>query len=310
MRRGNSTLTLRVLYGIFLTLLLCACQVLEDPAFEPFRTAGPNLVICPAPKGLAEEIAEVRSLVPAEFNLTCAGPFVVAGDLPSQNLSQILNRVILPVSRAYRTQFMETCPTQFCRVYLYSSTKIYEEQVALLIGHRPVSRLGLYSPVNRSIFINVGSDYGWLCHETWHALVDYDFPGIPPWLDEGMASLFEAPLLVNDRIKGKHNWRLWTLREYFAAGKYIPLRELMSLGRREFYAKEMRGLRYAEARYVCFYLQEKGALEAFYRGFRAGVKTDRAGVKALCEAVSVKSLEEFEQAWLAWLKTLPNSAED
>jgi hypothetical protein len=67
---------------------------------------------------------------------------------------------------------------------------------------------------------------------------------------------------------------------------------LFSADEREFYGSARRPLYYAQARYVCLYLQERGVLEEAYR---------RRGERAMWRATGAGTVAEFERAWLAWI---------
>jgi hypothetical protein len=193
-------------------------------------------------------------------------------------------------------------------VFLYDGTESYSRHVRHRLGRRPSSRLGIYLPTERTLHINVGSGYGWLCHELWHALGDFDWPGRPAWLDEGMASLFEEPRFRAGKIEGTANWRAWILHEYMAVGRFVPLSDLLATTPGEFYSGPRRAVHYAEARALCLYLQERGVLERFYARFRDGREKDPKGRRALCEVLGAERLDEVESAWKAWLRDRPGDS--
>jgi len=43
--------------------------------------------------------------------------------------------------------------------------------------------------------MNAGLGLGTLTHELIHPIVETDFPRAPTWINEGIASLFEAPMI-------------------------------------------------------------------------------------------------------------------
>jgi hypothetical protein len=47
---------------------------------------------------------------------------------------------------------------------------------------------------------------GTLTHEIVHPMLEADFPGAPEWLEEGIASPFEAPVLAARRDRGRSRW--------------------------------------------------------------------------------------------------------
>lgn len=51
---------------------------------------------------------------------------------------------------------------------------------------------------------------------------------------------------------------------------------------------------YAQARYLCYYLQEKGLLTKFYREFVANVKSDPTGFKTLKRVLGEEDMVAFQ----------------
>ena len=126
--------------------------------------------------------------------------------------------------------------------------------------------------------MNVGTGTGTLVHELTHALIAPDFPNVPDWFNEGLASLYEQCSLGPDTITGHENWRLPALQKAIQSGKLRPLSELIADD--DFRNNERVGLNYAEARYLMFYLQEKGQLRQLLRRVprpREG-RPDRPGI--------------------------------
>ncbi len=77
------------------------------------------------------------------------------------------------------------------------------------------------------MLMNVGTGTGTLVHELTHALIKPDFPQVPSWFNEGLASLFEQCTLDNGDICGLPNWRLPDLQNA------IRKNELRSLERHD-----------------------------------------------------------------------------
>ena len=96
------------------------------------------------------------------------------------------------------------------------------------------------------------------------------------------------------------NWRFPQLRDAVKKGTTVPLKKLLSTN--DFYGSNS-GLLYAQARYLCMYLQEWGVLEKFYAKFRDNHKKDPTGGKFLEEVLDQK-LGQIEKDWLAWVKKL------
>ena len=54
---------------------------------------------------------------------------------------------------------------------------------------------------------------------------------------------------------------------------------------------------YAQCRYLCYYLQERGLLVRFYREFTAHAKDDPSGEKSLKKVVGTDDLGAFQKKW-------------
>ena len=125
---------------------------------------------------------------------------------------------------------------------------------------------------------NLATGGGTLTHELTHALVDFDFPEVPAWFNEGLASLHEQCRFRSDpRARGSRGWStggLPPLRKLAESGQLRPLEAL--LAERNFRGPR-EGTNYAQARYFCMYMQKKGVLEEFYRTFRDDRAADPRG---------------------------------
>ncbi|MGB2824227.1 MAG: hypothetical protein WBF17_24855, partial [Phycisphaerae bacterium] len=133
-----------------------------------------------------------------------------------------------------------------------------------------------------------------------HALIAYDFPEVPTWFNEGLASLHEQCSVRETTIIGLTNWRLGGLQQAISKGELRPLADLVT--KRDFYGR-LQGVNYAQARYFIMYMQTKGVLRKFYKHFRAHHSGEGADVKAI-EHVFGKSLAQIEKEFIAWAKTL------
>jgi hypothetical protein len=154
--------------------------------------------------------------------------------------------------------------------------------------------------------MNAGPGIGTLTHEIVHPLVEADFPGAPVWIDEGIASLFEAPVLPRPgEIHGAKNWRLPRLRTALASRKErseARLDALFGMPDDAFRGTD-EDLHYAMARYACKWLDDRGKLWDFYRAWRDSVAEDRTGEAAFKAAVGM-SPADANDAWTAWVKRL------
>ena len=237
-------------------------------------------------------------------------PFVVAGDLEQPALDAWYDETISPATRAMARQFLSTLPDRPITVLLWSGEASYNYYAEKLYGDRNVSIYGYYKPSSRTLVLNIGTGGGTLVHELTHALVDFDFPEMPDWFNEGLASLHEQCRFREEAdgpsIEGLENWRLSGLQKAIRAGK---LRSLESLLSADDFRGRQQGLNYAQARYLCLYLERQGLLSDFYHRFRRTHTDDPHGVRALAAIVpdfSWQSLDEQFQNWVLTLEYRPH----
>jgi len=136
-----------------------------------------------------------------------------------------------------------------------------------------------------------------------HPFVANDFPQCPAWLNEGLGSLFEQCHEVDGRICGLTNWRLAGLQRAIRENRLPTLKELCATSSDEFYG-DRRGVYYAQARYLCYYLQERGLLEKFYRTFRDGYRKDAFGWKTLQGILGQEDMDAFQRQWQEFVLNL------
>src|SRR5258706_12901051 len=112
--------------------------------------------------------------------------------------------------------------------------------------------------------MNIGTGSGTLVHEIVHPFMRANFPNCPAWFNEGLASLYEASVEKNGHIQGLINWRFKGLEKAIKEGRTISFQQLTSMSEAQFYGGASYSEHYAQARYLCYYLQEKGLLAKFY----------------------------------------------
>lgn len=243
---------------------------------------------------------EVRNQLDDSFSVVVRPPFVVAGNFQARQVGAYAEQTIAAAARAMWASFFQTKPDKVIVAYLMRDEKSYREWAKKLFDDEDVSYYGYYKPGERALVMNIGTGGGTLVHELTHALIVYDFPDVPTWFNEGLGSLHEQCNLADDHIVGLVNWRLTGLQEAIRAGKLRPLRDMLE--DKDFYGKD-RGNNYAQARYLCQYMQEKKLLPTFYKYYRENHAGAEAGVKAV-EHVSGQKIEDVEKDYIAWVKTL------
>ena len=151
--------------------------------------------------------------------------------------------------------------------------------------------------------MNIATGGGTLVHEIVHPFVEADFPGCPPWLNEGLGSLYEQSGEREGRIVGYTNWRLAGLQRAIKENRVPPFEDLLRANEHRFY-EEDKGTNYAQARYLCYYLQEKGLLVRFYKEFRAARAADPSGYETLKSVLGEQDMAAFKVRWEAFVSGL------
>lgn len=246
--------------------------------------------------------ARLRKLGLGAMAVRVEDPFVVIGDGTVAELEQGASTVRWAADHLEQGFFARR-PTRILDVYLFTDALSYEAGVEALTGERPTTVYGFYSSSQRGLFMNISTGGGTLVHEIVHPYVEADFPNAPPWLNEGLGSLFEQSAQRDDHIVGLTNWRLAGLQRAIDADAVPSFRTLTALGDNAFYDDDT-GVHYAQSRYLMYYLQEHGLLRELYRRFRAARAQDPTGFQTLKAVLGEPDMTAFQARWQAYVAKL------
>ena len=87
------------------------------------------------------------------------------------------------------------------------------------------------------------------------------------------------------------------------AGAVPTFKELTSTTDQEFYGED-KGTNYAQARYLCYYLQEQGKLVRYYHEFVANQRDDATGYKTLVKILGEDDMAAFQTRWEKFVMSL------
>jgi len=247
----------------------------------------------------AQHILNRRSQLPEGMHYVIEAPFLVIGDEePDVVRKRAKNTVHWAVERLQREYFAKD-PSEIIDIWLLGGTASYEEQAERLTGRKPTTPFGFYSPSEKVLVMNISTGGGTLVHEIVHPFIESNFPDCPSWFNEGLASLYEQSASDREgRICGLTNWRLAGLQKAIQGGKVPSFETLCSTTTNEFYHEDP-GTNYSQARYLCYYLQERGLLGKYYREFVQNVDSDPTGYKTLQGVLGVDDMAAFQKQWEA-----------
>jgi len=259
---------------------------------------------------LAEHKSRLQKAAPAGFTLLTEPPFIVLGDEPADALRMHATHTVKWAVDKLKLDFFRKDPDEVIDIWLFRDNHSYTNHAWLLFHDTPTTRFGYYSAAHHALVMNIATGRGTLVHEIVHPFMRANFPNCPPWFDEGLASLYEKCREKDGHIQGLTNWRLEGLIKSIREGKTISFEKLTGMNAQEFYGNSTSANYseyYGQARYLCYYLQEKGLLVKFYHQFVANSSADPSGFSTLKSVLGEQEMDAFKKKWEAYLLGLPGS---
>jgi hypothetical protein len=284
---------------VFLAALLVSPRGAD--AAEPFRPKRPASRFTAA--DFARHVAQLRKKVPQGFTVLVQPPFVVLGDEDPETVRLRAERTVQWAVDKLKAAYFEQDPEHILDIWLFRDKESYEKHCQAIFRSRPSTPYGFYSSADRALVMNIATGGGTLVHEIVHPFIAANFPKCPAWFNEGLASLYEQSGERDGRIIGYTNWRLAGLQKAVRARRVPPFAKLCNTTERQF-RDEDEGTNYAQARYLCYYLQEKGLLRKFYRAFVANHLRDPGGYETLQAVLGRDDMDAFQQQWEAYVLSL------
>jgi hypothetical protein len=242
-------------------------------------------------------VARLKKKLPSkEFSIVIQEPFVVIGDEGEAAVKERAGATVKWAVDRLKQDFFTKDPEQILEIWLFKDKLSYEKHTQLLFNDKPTTPFGYYSPAHKALIMNISTGGGTLVHEIVHPFMEANFPAAPPWLNEGLGSLYEQCGEENGHIHGYTNWRLPGLQRAIKAGEVPSFKELTGMTETAFYNDD-RGTNYAQARYLCYYLQQKGLLIKFYKDFHTNQKIDPTGYSTLQKVLGQTDMNQFKKTW-------------
>lgn len=205
-------------------------------------------------------------------------------------------RLLAAYLDAQRKTLLTETPEWYVTVVL-PTVEDYEKLAGKLYEKHKVT--GYYNPLGRKL---TSIDRGRvLIHEFTHALHHADTTEPRQvhalWVNEGLATLFEAAYITPGGLEPFVDLRVLTLQKACRKEETIPLKDLFEMGHDDFMKQPQ--LAYAQSRYVMLYLWQNDKLQDWYERYKKTYVKDPTGRKAL-EAVLGNRLPALEPRWLEW----------
>jgi hypothetical protein len=261
------------------------------------------------------------------FNIVCWGCNHKEKDL------RLIGQGLEDYLRFFEQEYGMRKPDDFITIYAATSDtkfnalakKVHGVEVGITMGI-----IGYSIPEDMSIVAmlpNWNSKlYGTLKHELFHLMMRSEFGDAPPWLEEGMAALYEESYQKENKVVGKQNWREDILRGRFTCRP--TLKKLLEMNWMEFSGMSSSadyidpydispitdchsdvGVIHATARYFILYLQNKGKLSEVYNKMKVIEIVDESEIKqpdarSVLEQSLSMSIDEINQDFTSWFKNL------
>lgn len=258
-----------------------------------------------------QHLAQLKPKVPDGFTVVVQPPFFVIGDEAADTVRlRATNIVKWAVDRLKRDYFQRD-PAEIVDIWLFRDRESYTNWTQRLFNTSPASPYGFYSPPHRALIMNIATGGGTLVHEIVHPFMRANFPACPAWFNEGLASLYEQCTDNSGHLRGLVNWRYKGLESAIRDGRTISFEKLTAMTETEFYnaaGSASYSQYYAQARYLCYYLQEQGLLVKFYQEFSGHAKDDPSGYRSLQRVLGEPDMNVFQKKWEKFILDLRSAS--
>jgi Peptidase_C39 like family len=249
----------------------------------------------PTPAEVAQHVMTLQETLPKGFTLVWEKPFLVVGNESPDKVRSRAKDVVRWTRDLLLKDFFAKAPEHLEEVWVFKDAATYEKYSRSLFATEPETPYGYYLSDRRAMVMNIKPGYGTLTHELVHPFMHANWPEGPAWLNEGLGSLFEFPGERDGHFIGQLNWRLPGVQSAIANKTVPKISALVKTTETEFYDDDS-GVHYAMARYLCYWLQERGLLVKFVARAQALKATDATGLIALTEVLGGDP-DSFQKDW-------------
>lgn len=266
------------------------------------------------PEQKTPAIKHIKKILGEDTIVKSSEHFLVASSKNERSSATDLTRIAQTLDRVmqfYHQEFELPLPKYLITVYLAPHPYAFQKLANKLHGIRlSGGSIGYSFRDDYSISgVISGANSGTLKHELFHLMVRNDFGDIPPWLDEGLSSLYEVSRFEDNKIQGLRNWRGDILRRFWS--KRPTVNELIQMDWAAFDAtgkgREKQAVIHATARYFILYLQSTGELSKVYKAFQEQPIEELSGDSKmdsgnLLSKTLGRSLDKLDQEFVNWFE--------
>ncbi|MEZ0230836.1 MAG: hypothetical protein ACAI25_19615 [Planctomycetota bacterium] len=256
--------------------------------------------VSPSARALAAHCHGLRKKIPENWTVVIERPFVVTGD---GNVKRSARSTVAWSVKLLKAEYFAKDPDEIITIWLFDGKESYESNTQKFFKEDPGTPYGYYSPKHKALIMNIATGGGTLVHEIVHPFVRANFPECPSWFNEGLASLYEQCGEEDGRIHGYTNWRLAGLQKAIKKGGLTSFEDLSKTTSNQFYGDD-KGTNYAQARYLCYYLQQNKLLQDYWKTWVKDQKDDPTGYKSLKKVLKEEDMKAFQERWEKWVLTL------
>jgi hypothetical protein len=234
--------------------------------------------------------------IPSSATVTRFRYYVIFSMLDENTTYELIDKNIRQTIDAMTDNYLSDFPDSVIPVFLFSDFDEYKEFSTSTFGieEDDLSPFGFYKITKNAIVIKFYKWKGSVSHEITHSLIQFDFPDMPSWFNEGLASLHEKYIYKDGQMLGDFSWRIIALRHSLEHNTYTGLRKLMETDDEELYDSGRTSYYYAQARYLLMMLQQQGLLKKYYKLFKDTYDEDNTGISQL-EKVTGKPLNKIDK---------------
>jgi hypothetical protein len=219
-------------------------------------------------------IRKYRSMLSKSYHIDVSGRFIVISNGSSALNKEQVATTSLNLEKVYRfftKHYDLRPPDKLLAAYLLPDQNTFQRTAELVHGIKlPFTNIGYSNITDLSLVgvCNLNQGLGTLYHELFHLMVRTDVGDISPWLDEGIACIYETSKLEGDVLTPKlENWRVHILE---TAGWEMPdkipyLRDFIRYNWRQFDGLEandicLASINYAYGKHLMLYFNQLGKI--------------------------------------------------